>query len=129
LLSRRLSLPRSPFLGIAMEMLCGGALLVLAGLAIGEGPRVNVAAISARSLIAIVYLITFGSLVGFTCYVWLLRVSAPSKVATYAFVNPVVAVLLGWLFVGEPLTARIALPATVIVAAVALITLAKKREA
>jgi len=109
-------------LGIAMEMLCGGLLLVLGGLAIGEGPRFHPSAITPRSLIALAYLISFGSLIGFTCYVWLMRVSKPSKVATYAFVNPVVAVLLGWMLGGEALTAQILLPAAVIIAAVAVIT-------
>jgi drug/metabolite transporter (DMT)-like permease len=127
LLSRRLPLPRSPLLGIAMEMIGGGALLIAGGLAIGEGPRIHPGAVSARSLAALLYLIFFGSLIGFTCYVWLLRVSTPSKVATYAFVNPVVAVLLGWAFAGEPFGARTALATTVIVAAVAIITLVPQR--
>jgi drug/metabolite transporter (DMT)-like permease len=120
--SRSAPLPRAPLVAIAMEMLCGGILLVLAGLLIGEGPRIDLAAVSARSLLAFAYLVVFGSLVGFTCYVWLLRVSSPARVSTYAFVNPVVAVILGWWLGGEPLTERVLWPALFVISAVALIT-------
>ncbi len=123
LYAREAVLPQSAFLGIAMEMLGGGALLVIAGLAIGEGQRVHLAAVSARSLLALLYLTLVGSLVGFSCYVWLLRVSSPAKVSTYAFVNPVVACFLGWWWGGEAVTPRMLVAAVAIVCAVALITL------
>jgi drug/metabolite transporter (DMT)-like permease len=124
LYSRRAPLPSSPLVATAMEMLAGGALLVLAGLASGEAARLDLAAASPRSLLAFGYLVALGSLVGFTAYVWLLRVAAPARVATYAYVNPVVAVLLGWALAGEPLTPRILVAAAVIVAAVVAITTA-----
>lgn len=122
LYSRRAPLPPSPLLGTAMEMLGGGACLAVAGLLSGEWHRLDLAAASPRSLLAVAYLVIFGSLVGFTAYVWLLKVSTPPLVATYAYVNPVVAVFLGWAFAGEPVTARTLLAAAVIVGAVVLIT-------
>ena len=127
LYSRRAPLPPSPLLGTAMEMLGGGACLAVAGLLTGEWHRLDLAAASPRSLLAVAYLVIFGSLVGFTAYVWLLKVSTPPLVATYAYVNPVVAVFLGWAFAGEPVTARTLLAAAVIVGAVVLITTYRAR--
>jgi drug/metabolite transporter (DMT)-like permease len=127
LMSRNAPLPESPLLGIAMEMLCGGLLLVLFGLLVGEGSRFDITRVSPRSWLAFAYLVTFGALVGFTAYVWLLRVSTPAKVSTYAFVNPIVAVLLGWGLGGEPLTRRMLIASVVIVGAVAIITTAAER--
>ena len=83
--------------------------------------RFDPAAVSSRSVLAVAYLFVFGSLVGFSAYLWLLRVSTPSRVSTYAYVNPIVAVLLGWALGGEALTPRVFLAAAVIVGAVALI--------
>ncbi|HEX2091846.1 MAG TPA: drug/metabolite exporter YedA [Longimicrobiaceae bacterium] len=120
--SRGAELPRSPFMATAMEMMCGGGLLLLAGIGRGEPASVDVASFSAASVAAFVYLVLFGSLVGFTAYVWLLRVSTPARVSTYAYVNPVVAVFLGWALAGEPLTPRVLMAAAVIVGAVAVIT-------
>lgn len=127
LYSRRAPLPSSPLLGTAMEMLGGGACLAVAGLLSGEWHRLDLAAASPRSLLAVAYLVIFGSLVGFTAYVWLLRVCTPPLVATYAYVNPVVAVFLGWAFAGEPVTGRTLLAAAVIVGAVVLITTYRAR--
>ena len=124
--SRRAELPKSPLMATATEMLAGGALLFLAGSLRGELSAVNPEAFSGRSLLALLYLIVFGSLVGFTAYIWLLGVSTPSRVATYAYVNPVVAVFLGWALAGEPITARTLLAAAVIIAAVAVITTGKR---
>lgn len=129
LYSRRAELPASPLLGTAMQMLGGGVGLAIAGLVAGEGSRLDLAAASARSLWALGYLVVFGSLVGFTAYIWLLRVSTPALVSTYAYVNPVVAVLLGWAFAGEALTPRTLLAAGVIVGAVVLITTVRSRPA
>ncbi len=78
-------------------------------------------AISGRSLLALAYLIVFGALVAFSAYVWLLRATTPAKVATYAYVTPIVAVTLGWALAGEPLSPRIAMAGALIVAAVVLI--------
>ncbi|MEW5926699.1 MAG: drug/metabolite exporter YedA [Gemmatimonadota bacterium] len=124
--SRRAALPESPFQATAMEMLAGGALLVLVGSAAGEWGRLDPAAVSGRSLLALAYLVVFGSCVGFTAYIWLLRHVEVAKVSTYAYVNPVVAVFLGWLLAGEPVTARTLAAAAVIVVAVAFITSSRK---
>jgi drug/metabolite transporter (DMT)-like permease len=123
--SRGAALPASPMLATAMQMLAGGVCLTLFGLAVGEGARMNLGAASLPSVLGLLYLIVFGSLIGYTAYIWLLQVSTPAKVATYAYVNPVVAVLLGWLVAGEALTGRMVLAAAVIVSGVALITLAR----
>jgi drug/metabolite transporter (DMT)-like permease len=123
LLSRRVPLPGVPILATAMQMLAGGALLTAAGFLTGEAARFAPGAVSARSAFAVVYLMVFGSLVGYTTYVWLLRVADPARVSTYAFVNPVVAVFLGWALAGESVTPRMLAAAAVIVAAVVLITL------
>ncbi len=114
LYSRRAPLPSSPLVATGMEMLAGGALLTVAGTVAGEWPRFAPSAMSFRSLAAVLYLIVFGSLVAFTAYMWLLRVTTPARVATYAYVNPIVALLLGWGFAGEPLTARTLLASAVI---------------
>lgn len=118
--------PRTPLLGTGMEMLAGGALLLVLGLAAGESPQVQLAAVSSRSALALLYLIVFGSLIGYTAYVWLLRVSTPARVSTYAYVNPVVAVFLGWALAGESLGARTLLGAAIIVGSVVIITGPKK---
>ncbi|MEO8226134.1 MAG: drug/metabolite exporter YedA [Gemmatimonadota bacterium] len=120
--SKRAALPPSPQVATAVEMLAGGTGLLLAGVLSGEFGQVHPSAISGHSLLAVLYLIVFGSLVAFSAFVWLLRVSTPARVSTYAYVNPAVAVLLGWAFAGETLTGRTLLAAGVIVAAVVLIT-------
>lgn len=121
LYSRRARLPESPLLTTAMEMLAGGVLLMVLGLLTGEGARLNLEGLSLRSLLSLSYLIVFGSLVGFTAYIWLLRHTTPTRASTYAYVNPVVAVILGWAVANEPLTPRTLVAAAVIVPAVALI--------
>jgi drug/metabolite transporter (DMT)-like permease len=126
LYSRGAALPPSPFLVTAMQMLSGGALLILAGLATGELGSLSLPAISVKSMVAMLYLLIFGALVGFSCYIWLLRVSTPARVSTYAYVNPVVAVILGWAFAGEPFSVRTLLAMAVILGAVALITLGQR---
>jgi len=121
LYAHRAEMPSSTFLGIGMEMLAGGALLTLTGFLTGEGATLHLAAITSKSLLALGYLVIFGSLLGFSAYVWLLKVTTPARASTYAFVNPVIAVLLGWGLAGEVLTPRIALAGATIVAAVCLI--------
>jgi drug/metabolite transporter (DMT)-like permease len=127
--SRHASVPASPFLSTAMQMLAGAVALALLGLALGEPWRFEPAAFSARSIAALGYLIVFGSIVAFSAYVWLLQVSTPARVSTYAYVNPVVAVVLGWLLANEALTLRMLVAAGVIVSGVALITLAPRKAA
>lgn len=103
-------------------MLAGGSLLMLLSLVTGDFKLLNLSAASWVSLAAFGYLLVFGSLVGFTAYSWLLRHVTPASAATYAYVNPAVAVLLGWLLANEPLTLRMLVAAAVIVCSVVLIT-------
>ncbi|MGE5625277.1 MAG: EamA family transporter [Bacillota bacterium] len=121
LYAHRAPLPSSTFLGIAMEMLAGGAALWAASFLSGEGAALHLAGATAKSWIALGYLVIFGSLLGFSAYVWLLKVTTPARASTYAFVNPVIAVFLGWALAGEAVTARVALAGGIIVAAVCLI--------
>lgn len=121
ILSRTATLPRSGFLAAAMEMLTGGVWLLVFGVATGQAGDFALAAVSGKSLVSLAYLTVFGSLVGFTAYIWLLGATTAARVSTYAYVNPVVAVLLGWGFAGEAMSLRTLAAATVIVGAVALI--------
>ena len=121
LFSRGSRLPSNPVMATAATLLCGGIGLALVGLASGELGRFDPAAVSTKSVVATVYLFVFGSIVGFTAYLWLLRVTTVARLSTYAYVNPVIAVLLGWALAGEPLTPRVGLAAAVIVGAVAII--------
>lgn len=126
--SRHVALPKNKPLSTAMQMLGGGLGLVVAATIHGDFRGFTLAAVSGRSWLALAYLVVFGSLLAFTAYVWLLQVSTPARVATYAYVNPVVAVALGWLMRNEPLTLRIALSAAAIVAGVVFITTAPVRR-
>ncbi len=119
----RARLPAAAPLATGMQMLTGGALLLGASVAAGEPAAFRPAAVSLTSVAALGYLVVFGSIVAFSAYVWLMGVEPPARVATYAFVNPVVAVLLGWAVAGEPLTGRVAVASAVIVGAVVLLTL------
>jgi drug/metabolite transporter (DMT)-like permease len=121
LFSRGSRLPASPVMATAVTLLFGGALLALVGVAAGELGRFDPAAVSAKSVLATVYLFVFGSIVGFSAYLWLLRVTTASRVSTYAYVNPIVAVFLGWALAGESLTPRVLVASTVIVGAVAVV--------
>jgi drug/metabolite transporter (DMT)-like permease len=118
-LQPRIRLPRDPFVLVAYEMLVGGGLLIVLGLAGGE--RLDPLAYSARSWMAWGYLVLFGSVVAFSAYVWLLQSAAVSLVATYAYVNPLVAVFLGWLILAEPVTLATLVGGTVVVLAVAVV--------
>ncbi len=122
LYTRGAPLPSSPMLGMGMQMLSGGILCVVAGFAIGEHGAIDLARVSTASWIAFAYLTVAGSLVAFTTYLWLLRVTTPALVSTHAFVNPVVAVLLGWAVGREQITTRIIVAGGLIIAAVILIT-------
>lgn len=127
--SRSLELPGSARLSTAMQMLAAGVLLLVAGAIGGESSRVSLEAMSLKSVLAVGYLIIFGSIIGFTAYSWLLTVSSAAKVSTYAYVNPVVALFLGWALAREPLTSRTILAAGVVLGGVALITLARAGQA
>jgi drug/metabolite transporter (DMT)-like permease len=116
----------SPFLTAAQQMLCGGLLLLLASFATGETWRFHPNAMSILSLASFAYLVITGAVVGYTAYIWLLRHCDPAKVATYAYVNPIVAVLLGAAFAGESLTMRTLVAAALIIGSVALVITAQQ---
>jgi len=125
--SQRASLPRRPLVATGVQMLCGGLVLaVMSGLS-GEFGRFDLAGVSRDSLLALVYLTVVGSLLAFTTYGWLIRVAPLPLVATYAYVNPVVAVILGALVLGEAIDPRTVVAGGVIVFAVALIVTARGR--
>lgn len=129
LYSRGAPTPPVPLLGAGMQQVAGGVLLLAAGLVTGEFASFRPEEATPRSIAALVYLILFGSLVGYTAYIWLLRQVSPALVSTYAYVNPVVAVFLGWALASEPITARTLVAAAIIVGAVALITTEQTRTA
>lgn len=129
LLSRGQRLTVAPLVGAGMQMLCGGAALLVAGIVAGELGEVDPAAVSSRSALGLAYLIVFGSIVAFSAYVWLLRTASTALVATYAYVNPVVAVALGAAFLDEAVTARTFAAGGLVVGAVALIVTAGARQA
>ena len=127
--TRHVRLPSRPLVAAAMEMLWAGLLFGIASILTGELGRVHWQHVSTTSIVALLYLIVFGSLIGFSAYVWLLRSAPLSLVSTYAYVNPVVAVILGAIFVGEAITARLVIAGGIIIAAVALIVVARSRAA
>jgi len=120
--SRRVPPPATPRLGTAMQMLAGGTLLTAAGIITGEPARVALDAVSLRSAVALGYLIVFGSLIAFSAYVWLLRVTTAARLSTYAYVNPAVALFLGWSLAGEPVSGRMLVGSFVVLTAVMLVT-------
>ena len=119
----------SPFLTAAQQMICGGMLLLFAGVVTGELPQFHPGSISMLSLGSFVYLVLIGAVVGYTAYIWLLRHCDPAKVATYAYVNPIVAVLLGMFFADETVTVRTLIAAALIIGSVALIITAQQLRA
>jgi drug/metabolite transporter (DMT)-like permease len=120
-LSKSAPLPRSPFMATSMEMIAGGVLLILTAAAAGQVARFEPRQVSADAMLAWLFLVVFGSLVGFTAFIWLLGVTSIAKAGTYAYVNPVVAIFLGWAILGEPVTGRTLLATLVILAGVALV--------
>jgi drug/metabolite transporter (DMT)-like permease len=129
LYSRHSKHAASPFLTAAQQMICGGLLLLIAGAVTGELPRLHLNSISMSSLVAFIYLVFIGAVVGYTAYIWLLRHCDPAKVATYAYVNPIVAVLLGTLFAGEKITVRMLIAGSLIIGSVALVITAQQLKA
>jgi drug/metabolite transporter (DMT)-like permease len=126
-LSGRRPLPADPFLSTSIQMMLGGLTSVIGGLLRGEAGDVDLGGFSADSLIAFGYLIVIGSLVAFTAYVWLLQNAPVSKVATYAYVNPIIAIFLGWAILSEDITLSIVAGAAIVVASVA--TIVRKESA
>ena len=119
--SRRLPLPPDVFLATSLEMICGGVAMVVAALIAGEASNVHVSEFSLKSIAGFAWLVTAGSLGAYTAYVWLLKNVPISKVATYAYVNPVVAIFLGYALLSEQITMPIVVGAALIVASVALV--------
>jgi drug/metabolite transporter (DMT)-like permease len=126
--SKHGQMPSSPLLGATMQSLTGGIALWIVGWMSGEVRSLHLGAVSTRSWVAMAYLIFFGSMMGFTAYIYILKHSTATRVATYAFVNPVVALFLGWLILGESITTRTMLAAAVILAAVLLVITAPLRK-
>ena len=121
LYSRKTRISASPFLAAGQQMLCGGTLLFAAGMASGELSRFHPQQITTQSLLAFVYLVLIGGIIGYVSYAWLLRHCEPAKVATYAYINPIVAVVLGALFAHETLSVRTMVAASLIIGSVALV--------
>ena len=121
--------PADPMTGATLQMLFGGTLMFLVALTRGEAGDFHLAALTLRSVLAWVYLVIAGSLIAFPCYVYLLKHSTPARASTYAYVNPVVAVFLGWLILGEPVAARTFVASVIIVVAVAIITTQRAKVA
>lgn len=119
--SSKVPLPSDPFVSTSIQMLTGGAVLMVAALIHGEFSAIDVESFSTASIAATGYLVVFGSLLAFTAYTWLLKNAPISKVATYAYVNPVVAVFLGWIILSENITPVMLVGAAIIVASVAFI--------
>lgn len=126
--SKSAPLPESPFMATAQEMIAGGVLLLLTAAIAGQFHGFRPSQVSPRAWISLLYLIVFGSLVGFTAYIWLLNSTSVARAGTYAYVNPVVAVLLGWAVLAEPITKRTVVAALVIVVAVALVNSARSPD-
>jgi drug/metabolite transporter (DMT)-like permease len=118
----RAPVPKSSFLTAGMQMFSGGLILLCVSLLAGEWSRFNISEVSNNSWLGLLYLIVFGSLIAFTAYSWLMKNTPPAMVATYAYVNPIIAVFLGWLIAGESFTGQMLVGAGVIVGSVALIT-------
>ena len=120
--------PAEPFTASAIQMIVGSGWLLATAVFTGELTRFDAAGITARSVGAWVYLVTFGSLIGFSTFTWLMKHSTPAKVSTYAYVNPIVAVFLGWLVLHEEVSPRIFLAAAIIIAGVVIITITKNAK-
>ncbi len=126
ILSRFLRVPASAMQVTAMQMIAAGAVLTAGGAAAGEWPRVNLGAITGSSLLAFAYLVVFGSWIGYSAYVWLLRATTPAVASTYAYVNPAIAVLLGWAIAGESVDRWMIGAMALIVGGVAMITVPRE---
>jgi drug/metabolite transporter (DMT)-like permease len=113
--------PPHPLMWVSMQMISGGAMLGLAALALGDASGFRVSEVSLRSWLSLAYLIVFGALIAYSAYVWLLRVTTPARVGTYAYVNPVIALFLGWWLADEPVGFRSMLAAAIIVGSVVVI--------
>jgi drug/metabolite transporter (DMT)-like permease len=121
--SKSAALPKSPFLATGMEMIAGGVLLLITAALAGQFGHFDPKRVSLEAALSWLYLVVFGSLIGFTAYIWLLRVTSIAKAGTYAYVNPIVAVFLGWAVLNESVTLRMLLAASIILLGVGLVNL------
>jgi drug/metabolite transporter (DMT)-like permease len=128
LYAKEADLPKQAMLATSTEMIAGGVLLLVLGLVTGEAGRFNPGGVSAVSVLSLLFLIVFGSLIAFSAYMWLLVVTTPARLSTYAYVNPVVAMFLGWAFAHEQLTLRMVIASVVILAGVALLTISPRSQ-
>jgi drug/metabolite transporter (DMT)-like permease len=128
LYTKTAALPKSSILSIGMQLFCGGAMQLIISLLIGEMGQFDAAKVSMTSIVATVYLSIVSSIIAYSAFVWLMRVAAPTRVATYAYVNPVVAVFLGWLLASEPVTPRTLAAAAIIILAVVMINVYKGKS-
>lgn len=120
--SRNVELPKNPIMSTAAQMMCAGLVLGTISVFTGEPQHFHLGHITLKSALSVAYLILFGSIVAYSAYVWLIRIENPARVATYAYVNPVVALLLGWMFAGEHLSLSMLLPIGIILSSVVLVT-------
>jgi drug/metabolite transporter (DMT)-like permease len=125
--TKRLPHPKSTILSAGLQMMCGGGLLLLTALISGQAAGWSPAAISQQSLIAMAFLTLIGSLVGFSCYMFLLSHCPPTQVATYAYVNPIIALILGFVIAGEPVSGTSLIASVVVIGSVASIIMAKRQ--
>lgn len=129
LYARNADMPANPLMSTGIQLFCGGLLQMALSVANGSLFSIDISAISFRSVFAMIYLAIFASIIAFTAFTWLMRVANPALVTTYAYVNPVVAVILGWIFRGEQLTMRTLLAGAIIIAAVVILTRASRSAA
>lgn len=128
LYNRLLTNAAEPFAGSAAQMLCGAGWLLAVSLILGETKEFSISKVSAESLYAWLYLVIAGSLIAYTTFMWLMNHASPSVISTYAYVNPIVAVFLGWLILNETVSPRLFIASVIIIAGVALITISKQRK-
>ena len=119
---------RSPIVAAGMQMLCGGAFMLIVGTAMGEWSAFDIAAVTTESWLALAYLIFFGAIVAYTAYSWLVKNVSPTALSTYAYVNPAIAVILGWAVAGENLSGTMLLGAAIVVGSIALTTIKKRKK-
>lgn len=129
LVSRYASLPKSPYMNLSIQMLTGGSVLLVMGTLRQEWTLFSVTSVSLNAWFSLAYLIFFGSIIAYSAYIWLLKNVNPTWVSTYAFVNPVVAVILGWLLAGESLSLNALMAAGIIVVSIVFMTFNFKRKA
>jgi drug/metabolite transporter (DMT)-like permease len=127
-LTRKLTLPKSKVMSSGAQMLAGGVLLAVTAAALGEFHNFHPWSVSREVWLALLYLIVAGSIVGFTAYVWLIHHESPTKVGTYAYVNPIVAVLVGYFFGGEVLSMRTILGSMFVLISVVVITTTRAKK-